>query len=144
MQTNLVWWCITITQSVWIAVFKVKVTVRVQILREYLSGWYLLNHLTFMNEAWYAGASSWPGVPCKKFGFLSSRSWSQCGLKSSRNNLLKFEPFATRFGIVMRHHELECCVTIFGLLCSRLWSQWGSNSMGIFVLTMSYEPLNLS
>ena len=30
----------------WIAVLKVKVTVRFQILREYLSGQYLVNHLT--------------------------------------------------------------------------------------------------
>ena len=70
--------------AVWqfcIAVHKVKVTMRVQILREFLSWWNLMNHLTFCNETWYVGVSWWPRVSCKKFGFLSSRSKSQCGIK---------------------------------------------------------------
>ena len=47
-----------------------------------LSWQYLLKYLTFLNETWYFGVSSWPGVSWKRFGFLSSRSRSQCRLKS--------------------------------------------------------------
>ena len=82
-----IYWCIIMSWSVvwhfWSAVLKVMVTVRVQIPRTYFSGWYLLNHLTFLHETWYVGASSWPRVSCK-------RSRSQCGLKSLKNNLIFF------------------------------------------------------
>ena len=37
---------------------------------------YLLNHITFLNETWCVGAIASPGVSCKTFGFLSSKSRS--------------------------------------------------------------------
>ena len=101
----------------WIAVFKVKDAVRVQIVGVYLSGWSLLSHSTFRNETWYDVASSWPRVSCKKVGFQSSRSRSQCWLKKEEERRFfhiscTSEPFATKLDMVVHDHKLECCVTI--------------------------------
>ena len=100
--------------------FWIKVTVRVQNPQGIynLSWHYLLNHGMFLNETWYVGVSSWPGVSSKKFWFLSSRSRSQCGLKYSKSNCLfhsssTFEPFATKHGIMMHHQRLECFTAVF-------------------------------
>ena len=61
-------------------------------------------------------------LSCKKFGFLSSRSRSQCGLNSSKHNCLfhihwTFEPFATKHGIVVHHQWPECFVAVFFKYC---------------------------
>ena len=77
----------------WMAVLKVKVTVRILILGEYLSGWYLLNHLTFLNETWYDGASSWCRVLSKKV--FKVKVWSQILKKKFFfHNSQTSEPFA--------------------------------------------------
>ena len=56
---------------------------------------------------------------CKKCGFLSSRSRSQCRLKSSRITVpyLKFLTFCNQNGIVM-HYEPEHFVAVFDC-CAR-------------------------
>ena len=56
--------CVTILDSV----LKVKVTIRVQILRKYLSRQYLLNYLTSLNEIWSDGASYVPECHAKSLG----------------------------------------------------------------------------
>ena len=86
-------------QKVWVPIFKVKVTVWIQILKELFISWILVHHheleccVTILaccpqgqghsegsnpqgifNETWYVGVSSWSGVSYEKFGFLSSRS----------------------------------------------------------------------
>ena len=114
-------------------------------LREYLSR-YLLNHWTFVNETWYVGASSWPGVSCKMFGFLSSRSSSQCGPISSRNNLLKFLTFCNQTWYIGASSQARGLCDKCWLLCWRSRSQWRFKSSWniLFVLTISSEPLYLS
>ena len=65
---NLVWWYI-ISQSVlwrnWIAVFKVKVTAKLENVNEYLSIQYLLNCWTSYHQTWYGDASSWARISQK-------------------------------------------------------------------------------
>ena len=39
------------------------------------------------NETWFVSVSSWPRI-CQKIGFISSRSRSQCRLKSSKKHFL--------------------------------------------------------
>ena len=60
-QRSVVW-------QFWIAVLK-DGSQWVQILLEYLSRQYLLNHLTLLDKTWYNGASSQPVVTCKMVGF---------------------------------------------------------------------------
>ena len=75
----------------WVLIFKVKVTVRVQILKEYLSRRYLLNHLTFRHETWYDGASWWCIIltwrVMQKGWVPSFKVKVTVGLRSSRKNL---------------------------------------------------------
>ena len=79
-QPNLVWWYIILSQNVWweywIAVFKVKVTAKVQIVMECLSCRYLLNRWTFCDQTWCDEALSWAWVSCWKICVLTSRSRS--------------------------------------------------------------------
>ena len=78
-------------------------------------------------KTWYVGASSWAGVSCEKFGFLSSRSMSQCGLKSS-NNLLNFWTFCNQTWYCGASSRAGVLCADFGLLCSRSRLQWGFKS----------------
>ena len=55
-----------------------------------------------------------------------------------------FLPFATKFGIVVHHHESECCVTILDCCLEGQGHSEGSNPQGIFVRTISSKLFNLS
>ena len=56
----------------WIALYKVKVTMKVWNVNEFMSGWYLWNQSTFCNQTWYGGCiiMSWN---VKQLFLLSSR-----------------------------------------------------------------------
>ena len=57
-----------------ITAFKVKVTAKVQIVSECLFEQYLLNHITFCYQTWYANAASWAGFSCRKKGSFIFKS----------------------------------------------------------------------
>ena len=128
----------------WIAVFKVKVTVRVQIIQEYLCGWYLLNQLpSFMNLVWWCiimtrGVMRKGWVPIFKVkGTVRAQKLQKiCFFRISWS----FEPFVTRLAVPVHHHKSEFCVTI--LDCCPQGHNEGPNLQGIFVRTISFEPLN--
>ena len=68
----------------WITAFKIKVTVKVKNVSEYLSGWYLLNHKTFCSNL-LCDAAKWARLSCRgKKCLLSSRSRAQQGLMWSK------------------------------------------------------------
>ena len=126
LPPNVVWWYIIISQRVlwgnWIAVFKVKVTAKLQNANECFSRQYLQNHWTFYHQVWFGDASSWTRVSCEKTGWLSSRSRSQQGLRWSKYDSFYYifwtaDPFANRLGLMVHYHRLAylmkklvCCV----------------------------------
>ena len=147
MQPNLVWWCIIMTRSVtqkgWVSIFKVKVTVRVQILREYLSGppsseppnlpetWYVSNLVHYHDL----------GCHVKRLGsYLQLQGQGHSA--GSNPQTISSELFVTRFGIMVHHHESECCVIILDCCShiSRSRSQWrfkSSANIKLLVRTIS-------
>ena len=106
LQLNLLWWYIIIGQSVllkkkkkrWIAVFKVKVTVKDQNVSEC-----------------FPDISSEPPFRCREIGLLSSRSWSQRGVIWSKYDCFCYifgtaGPFAIRLGFMVFYYKAECLV----------------------------------
>ena len=72
--------------------------------------------------------------------YPSSSSRSQCGLKSSKHNCFfhvswTSKPFATKFDIVVHHHESKCCAVILVKVTE------SSNLLGIFVWTIFLNHL---
>ena len=115
-------------------------TVRVQVLWEYLSGQYLLNQITFLNEPWHVGASSSPGVSCKKCGFLSSGSSQghSVGSNLPKNNPVKFWTFYNQAWYSDASSPARAlCDNVWLLiliLLKRSWSQWGLKSSGNIII----------
>ena len=78
-----------------------------------LTGIYLPTNCMQANLVWWCVTMTL-GVT-ERVGFLSSMSRSQWGLKSIKTSpALPYllERFATKCGMVVHHHEPECCVTI--------------------------------
>ena len=132
----------------WIAVFKVRVTVKAWSVHECLFWWYLLNHSTFCNQIWYGGVLSWVGVSCRKIGLLFSRSRSQHGLILSEYDCFydifwTADPFSIKHGLMVLSHMPECCVRkkkdycIQGQDTVKLECRW------MFIQTVSSGLLNL-
>ena len=84
---NLVWWYIIVSQSVlWrncIAVFKVKVTAKLQNVNDCLSRC-LLNCQTLYYQTWYSSASAWAKLSLRNIDLLSSRSRSKWRIMSPK------------------------------------------------------------
>ena len=105
----------SVTQKDLFAIFKVKVTARVHMIkiRQFLL--YLLNCWSFFYQTWFDSTLSQARVFYKEVGLLRSRSRSQQNFKMSVNvcpNDIFWiaEPFITKFGMMMHHHEPDCLI----------------------------------
>ena len=114
---NLVLWCIIMNRSVrqkdCFAIFKVKFTLRAQMIKiwQFLS--YLLNCWSFCYWTWFDSTLSYARVFYGDIGLLCSRSKSQQHFKMSMNvcpdNIFWIaEPFTTKLGMVIHHYEQNC------------------------------------
>ena len=82
LQSDLVWWCITMGQTVmqkdWFAVFKVKVTVRA---RKTQTTFFTISAELLI----FFKPNLQPGVSCVQIGLLCSKTRSQWRIKASLN-----------------------------------------------------------
>ena len=131
-----------------ITAVKVKVTVKVQNVSEYLSGWYLLNGRTFWYQTWYGDAASWARGSCG-FIFLSllpSRSRSQWRPILSRYDSFCYifwtvDSLATKLGLMIHHHRPECVMKKEDYC---IQGQGHSEvGMSVFVQIISSKPPNV-
>ena len=114
---NLVLSCIIMSRSVmqkdWFAIFRVKVAARAHMIKIWQFLLYLLNCWPFCYQTWFASIYHKPECFYGEIGLLCSRSRSQQHFKMSMNVCLDIfwitEPFATKLGTVMHHHEPDCC-----------------------------------
>ena len=113
----------------WIALVKVKVIMKVKSVNECMSEWYLVKHQTFCNQTWYTDASSQAGMLCKKIGLhifrvkVTARSYMII-YNSFYSIFWTVDSFASRHGLMVNHHKLECPREKTRLLPSRSRSQW--------------------
>ena len=134
----------------WVPISKVKVTAGSD--PQKLTFFQILNFWTFCNWIWYSGASSWAGVFFDKFWLLWSGQGHSVGsdpqgifpiICLNHLTLNVWVPiFKVTLGIVVHHHEPECCVTIFfKLLCLRSRQGFKSSANLFFCfLTVSSKP----
>ena len=72
------------------------------------------NHLTFLNEGWYVGASSWPGVSCEKASHLEGQG-QNVGSNPHKINS-KFWTFCNRTWYSGASSQARVLCDKFGLL----------------------------
>ena len=140
MSQSVVW-------QFWIAVLKAKVTVKVRILREYLSWWYILHHLTFCNEARYVSCIIMALSVVRKVGVPIFKIKVTLQPELLKNKTCfhissTFEPFATKHGFVVHRSSRQTKVFCgkFGLLSSKSSSQKelkSSSSRNIFQTSLT-------
>ena len=96
-----------------------------------LSGWYVQNHLSFLNESWYIGVFSWPGESCI-FGVLSSRSRSGWNLRTKYYLpwLLNLWTFCNQTWSSDASSRTMFCCNFLLLLSWRSRSWWVLKSLG--------------
>ena len=115
LPPNVVWWYIIISQRVlwgnWIAVFKVKVTAKLQNANECFSRQYLQNHWTFYHQVWFGDASSWSSVFQKWLVCCHRGEGHSEGSYYKNMNLvylLNFWSFPTKLLLMAHHNNLDC------------------------------------
>ena len=124
---NLVWWCIIMSQIVfqkdWFAVFKVKVTVKDNIIRIWLSN--MSSEVLILLQLNLAHIiTSWIGLWKDWIALLWSRSQERLWISANvhlDDIASASEPSVTKLGMVMQHHgpkcharRLVCCLQVQG------------------------------
>ena len=131
LPPNLVWWCIIMSQIAlqkdWFAVFKIKVTVKDDIIKIWL--FHMLSELLIplqLNLVWLYIIIRWIDLWTDGIALLWSRSRSQKRFRIPVTVHLDdissaAEPSITKLGMVMQHHEpkcharrLVCCLQVKG------------------------------
>ena len=74
-----------------------------------------MDRRSFCHQTWYGYATSWARVSCRKIGSLSSMPRSQRGLIQLKYDYFYYIfqiacLFATKLGLVVKHHKPECPV----------------------------------
>ena len=91
--------------------FKAKVTAKVQNVSDWLSGWYLLNDLTFCRQTSYGNALLWARMPREKcFAVFKVKTTVWAHTIKILLFLLCLQHFATKLSLMEHHHKPECLV----------------------------------
>ena len=103
-----------------LAIFKVKVKTRARMIKIWQFLLYLLYCWSFCYKTWFNGTLSLARVSYEEIGLLCSGSRSRQNCKMSMTVYLdavfwNAEPYTTKLGTVMQHHEPNCLQKI--LVC---------------------------